>query len=460
MPYDGIGYEGDIENQEDFRNPRKRRLAMKKQNYLIPIGLMLFALFFGAGNLIFPIFMGQNAGIDTIPAIIGFLLTGVGFPILAVAAIGYSGHDLEKLTSRIHPGYAIFYTVALYLTIGPAFAIPRTATTSFEIGIAPFFSPDMKQTALYGFAFLFFLVSWWLSSTPSKLVSRIGKVITPALLLFLAILFLSATLAPMGSWQEATPSYQPSMKALTQGFLDGYNTMDALAGFVFGIIVVNAVRQYGAKNNAEVASDTLKSGVIAGLCLAVIYVFLACIGASSVSEMGIKENGADVLVAVAIHYFGNYGRILMGLIVLLACLTTSVGLITACGEYFKKLIPVLSYKLWVIIFSAVSFIIALFGLTTIISAAIPVLMFLYPLTISLIFLTFGNSLFGGARSVYVCATLFTLIPALYDGIHTAGIALPAADAFMASIPLSHYGLGWICFFIVGSLVGAIIHKIK
>ena len=430
MPYDGIGYEGDIENQEDFRNPRKRRLAMKKQNYLIPIGLMLFALFFGAGNLIFPIFMGQNSGIDTIPAIIGFLLTGVGFPILAVAAIGYSGHDLEKLTSRIHPGYAIFYTVALYLTIGPAFAIPRTATTSFEIGIAPFFSPDMKQTALYGFSFLFFLVSWWLSSTPSKLVSRLGKVITPALLPLLTILFLSATLAPIGSC------------------------------FVFGIIVVNAVRQYGAKSNSEVASDTLKSGIIAGLCLAVIYVFLACIGASSVSEMGIKENGADVLVAVAIHYFGNYGRILMGLIVLLACLTTSVGLITACGEYFKKLIPVLSYKLWVIIFSAVSFIIALFGLTTIISAAIPVLMFLYPLTISLIFLTFGNSLFGGARSVYVCATLFTLIPALYDGIHTAGIALPAADAFMASIPLSHYGLGWICFFIVGSLVGAIIHKIK
>lgn len=431
---------------------------MKRQNYLIPIGLMLFALFFGAGNLIFPVFMGQHSGMDTIPAVVGFLLTGVGFPILAVAAIGYSGRDLEALTSRVHPGYAIFYTVALYLTIGPAFAIPRTATTSFEIGIAPFFSPDMKQTALYGFAFLFFLLSWWLSSNPSKLVARIGKVITPALLLFLAILFLFATLSPIGPWQEAAPSYQPSLKALTQGFLDGYNTMDALAGFVFGIIVVNAVKQYGAKSNAEIAGDTLKSGVIAGLCLAVIYVFLACIGAASVKEMGVRENGADLLVAIAIHYFGSYGRILMGLIVLLACLTTSVGLITACGEYFAKLIPRFSYKIWVVLFSVISFVIALCGLSTIISAAIPVLMFLYPLTISLVFLTFGNPLYHGARSVYVCATLSTMIPALYDGCHTAGLVMPAIDTAMALVPLASYGLGWICFFITGVLLGMVFRR--
>ena len=432
---------------------------MKRQNYLIPIGLMLFALFFGAGNLIFPIFMGQNSGSETILAIIGFLLTGVGFPILAVAAIGYSGNDLEALTSRVHPGYAIFYTVALYLTIGPAFAIPRTATTSFSIAIAPFFTESMQQTALCGFAFLFFLLSWWLASNPSKLVARIGKLITPALLVFLAILFISATISPIGPWQAPRDSYAPSLKALTQGFLDGYNTMDALAGFVFGIIVVNAVRQFGAKTNEEVATDTLKSGIIAGFCLAVIYVFLAYIGASSVSEMGIKDNGADVLVAISVHYFGSYGRILMGLIVLLACLTTSVGLITACGEYFNKLLPVLSYKMWATLFSVISFVIALCGLSTIIAAAVPVLMFLYPLTISLIFLTFGNSIYGGARSVYVCATLLTLLPALYDGCHTAGLSMPAIDALMQAVPLSHYGLGWICFFAVGVILGMMVKQV-
>lgn len=242
----------------------------KSTNSLIPIGLMLFALFFGAGNLIFPVFMGQNSGVNTILATIGFLLTGVGLPILAVAAIGYSGSDLQALASRIHPKYAVFFTVLLYITIGPAFATPRTATTSFEIAVAPFFGSAMKQMALYVFCFIFFVVSWWLSVTPTKLVNRIGKVITPVLLLFLALLFVFSIIHPMRPWQPAADGYRDGMKALTQGFLDGYGTMDALAAFVFGIIVINSVRQYGAKTNEEVALCTLKSGLIAGFFLAII----------------------------------------------------------------------------------------------------------------------------------------------------------------------------------------------
>lgn len=433
---------------------------MKNNNYLIPIGLMLFALFFGAGNLIFPVFMGQNAGDQTIPATIGFLLTGVGFPILAVAAIGYAGDDLESLASRVHPKYAICYTVALYLTIGPAFAIPRTATTSFEIGAAPFFDPAAKDMALYGFCFLFFLLSWWLSISPSKLVNRIGKFITPALLIFLAILFAAAIFTPMGAWQEASPSYEPSFRALTQGFLDGYNTLDAVAGFVFGIVVVNAVRLYGAETNEEVAQATLKSGLIAGACLAVIYIFLSIIGADSVEVLGHLPNGADILVAVSNHYFGSFGQILMGLIVLLACLTTSVGLITACGEYFQKLIPSAGYKMLVTLFSVISFGVALFGLDTIIVSAIPVLMFLYPLTIALVFLLFSDHLFGGARCVYRSAIAFTLIPALYDGLHTAGLSLGAMDDIMAAMPLASYGLSWLSFFVIGMVAGLLVSKVR
>lgn len=427
----------------------------KSTNSLIPIGLMLFALFFGAGNLIFPVFMGQNSGVNTIPATIGFILTGVGLPILGVAAIGYSGGDLQTLATRIHPKYAIFFTVALYLTIGPAFAIPRTATTSFEIAIAPFFGSAMKQMALYVFCFIFFAISWWLSVTPTKLVDRIGKVITPVLLLFLALLFIVSTIHPMGPWQPAADGYRDTLKALTQGFLDGYGTMDALAAFVFGIIVVNSVRQYGAKANEEVALSTLKSGLIAGACLGIIYIFLCFLGASSVTELGMQENGAGVLVGTARYYFGSYGRMVMGVIVLLACLTTSVGLITACAEYFSRLIPALSYSMWVSAFSIASFFVALFGLTTIIKAAIPVLMFLYPLTISLVLLTFTHALFGGYRSVYRMATLFTFLPSLYDGIHTAGLSMGTLDGFMASLPLAGYGLGWVSFCIAGLIIGII-----
>lgn len=427
---------------------------MSKQ--ITAIGLMLFAMFFGAGNLIFPVFMGQSSGDNTIWATLGFLLTGVGLPILGVAAIGYSGGDMQDLASRVCKKYAIFFSVVLYITIGPAFAIPRTATTSFEIAIAPFFAPAMKDMALYGFAAIFFLLSWWLSVSPSKLVDRIGKVITPALLLFLAVLFVAATLSPMGHWQAASAAYQDPLKALTQGFLDGYNTMDALASFVFGIIVVNAVRQFGVEDNKTVALLTLRAGVIAGACLGIIYVFLCFIGAASVSQLGMLENGANILVGVSTYYFGSFAQILMGLIVFLACFTTSVGLITSCGEYFNRLIPGLNYKIWVTIFSVVSFATALFGLTTIIKAAIPVLMFLYPLTISLVILTFAHPLFGGYKAVYATGTLFTLVMALYDGIHTAGVSLGGLDTFMASLPLANHGMAWLPFCLVGIVVGRLI----
>lgn len=429
-------------------------MSLSKQ--IVAIGLMLFAMFFGAGNLIFPVFMGQSSGDNTIWATLGFLLTGVGLPILGVAAIGYSGGDMQDLASRVCKKYAIFFSVVLYLTIGPAFAIPRTATTSFEIAIAPFFSADMKETALYGFAFIFFVLSWWLSVSPSKLVDRIGKVITPALLFFLAVLFVAATISPMGHWQAATASYIDPVKALTQGFLDGYNTMDALASFVFGIIVVNAVREFGVEDNKTVALLTLRAGVIAGACLGIIYVFLCFIGAASVSQLGMLENGANILVGVSTYYFGSFAQILMGLIVFLACFTTSVGLITSCGEYFNRLIPGLNYKIWVTIFSVVSFATALFGLTTIIKAAIPVLMFLYPLTISLVILTFAHPLFGGYKAVYATGTLFTLVMALYDGIHTAGVSLGGLDTFMASLPLANHGMAWLPFCLLGMIIGRLV----
>lgn len=427
------------------------------KNVYIAIGLMLFAMFFGAGNLIFPVFMGQNSGINTVWATIGFCLTGVGLPILGVAAIGYSGSDLQALASRICKFYAVFFSVALYITIGPAFAIPRTATTSFEMSVAPFLGESMKSYALYIFAFLYFLLSWWLSVSPSKLVGRIGKLITPILLFFLAVLFLAYIFDPMGAWQPAQKAYGEPIKALTQGFLDGYNTMDALASFVFGIVVINSLRLFGIEHNKDIALYTLKSGLIAGLCLAVIYVFLCLIGASSVSALGMKENGAVILVGVSSYYFASFGRIMMGLIVFLACLTTSVGLITACAEYFNRLLSKgESYKLWVTIFSAVSFCIALFGLTTIIKGAIPVLMFLYPLTIALVILTFSNGLFGGYRIVYRTSILFTLVPALYDGIHAAGFSLGSIDAFMAGLPLASHGLAWLPFCLIGLILGRIL----
>ena len=230
-----------------------KKSSQESSREFISIGLMLFALFFGAGNLIFPVFLGQNAGWNTPWATIGFLITGVGLPFAAVLAICYSGSGLKELASRVHPVYGVLFSSLLYLTIGPFFAIPRTATVSFEIAAAPFLTDAQKTIGLYVFVFIFFLLSWWLAVTPSKLVPRIGKVITPMLLLFLFILIGSSILFPMGPWMEPSAAYSAPLKAFTNALVEGYNTMDCLAGLVFGVIVVESIRFFGVKTNEEVA---------------------------------------------------------------------------------------------------------------------------------------------------------------------------------------------------------------
>lgn len=430
-------------------------MGEKSSNAFVAIGLMLFALFFGAGNLIFPVFMGQNAGINTIPATIGFLITGVGIPLLGVLAICYSGANLRDLGNRIHPAYSVFFCTALYLTIGPFFAIPRTATVAYEIAVAQYLPADIRGMGIYAFAAVFFALTWWLSISPSKMVARIGKFMTPVLLVFLFILIISAIVSPMGSWQAAVPAYDTGVKAFGQGIVDGYNTMDGLAGLVFGIIVVESVKMYGAKTETEITKDTLRSGLISTFFMAIIYAALCYMGASSVSLIGMQENGAPVLVKTALHYFGIAGGGILGVIVIFACLTTSVGLTASCAAYFNVLTPKIAPKTYVTIISIFCFGVALFGLTTIIKNAIPVLLFLYPLSISIIILAFLHPFFGGRQCVYVWATGLTLIPAIIDGLHGFGIKLGGLEPILASLPLAEYSMGWISFFFAGLVIGVI-----
>ncbi len=421
----------------------------------IAIGLMLFALFFGAGNLIFPASLGQQAGTNFPLATLGFLITGVGLPLLGVIAIGYSGsRDLQDLAGRVHPWYGIFFTVLLYLTIGPCFAIPRTGTVSYEIAVRPFLGGQADTTELGLFLAVFFVISWWFSISPSKLVERIGKFLTPTLLLLLFILIIQSLIHPIGLPQTPTALYATSGGAFAQGFLDGYNTMDALASLVFGILIVKSVKQYGAQHEKEIAAATMKSGVVAAFCLAFVYVFIANIGATSVSGIGLQETGAPVLALSTQYYFGAPGTTILAFIVLLACLTTSIGLISSCGSYFSELIPALSYRTWVTIFSVFSGCIGIIGLSTIISAAIPILMFLYPLTMVLMVLTFASPYFNHRRAVYAWTIGFTLIPSVWDGLRTAGVDLAALNTFgVTYLPLFNYGLGWISFAVIGFVIG-------
>ena len=424
----------------------------------LAIGMMLFALFFGAGNLIFPAALGQQAGSNVGWALLGFVLTGVGLPLLGVAAMGYSScKDVEELASRVHPIYGLLYTISLYLSIGPMFATPRTGTVAYEIAIKPFtegLSLNMEPI----FLALFFGVSLWLSISPQKLVNRIGNILTPALLLVILLLIIKSFMTPLGGYAVPQPAYGDASKAVLQGFLDGYNTMDALASVVFAILVIDFVRLSGATSRAVITKTVMEVGAIAVALLGIVYVFIANIGATSVERFGLFDTGAPVLSVSANYLFGGFGQIILAIIVLLACLSTSIGLITSCGTYFHKLTPKISYKLYVVIFSVAAFGLSMFGLKTIISAAIPVLMLLYPLTIVIILLALLHNVFGGRRCVYAWTMAFTMISALMTGLETAGIAPVALEQlFTQYIPFQAAGMGWVSFAVLGFVVG-LIHK--
>lgn len=421
---------------------------------------MLFALFFGAGNLIFPVQLGQLAGENVFSANLGFLITGVGLPVLGILALAFSGKsDLESLAGRVNPLYAVFFTVALYLTIGPLFAIPRTNTVSYEIGIAPFVSNQASHIPLVIYTVIFFGLTLYFSLKSSKIVDIVGKMLTPILLIVIAILIIAAFVNPIGAIQEPTETYLTN--SFFKGFQDGYNTMDALAAFVFGIIVINIMKERGARTKKEIMISTGKVALIAGVLLGAIYSSLAFLGATSVDGLGILDNGGAVLAAASQHFFGWYGKVILAVIVIAACLTTSIGLITSCATYFAKLIPALSYKKWAVIFTLFSAVISNFGLNTIISFSIPVLVLLYPLAMCLMVLTFLHPLFKGRKEVYQVSILFTFILSVNDGLNAAGVKIAAInDLFTSVLPLYTVGLGWIVPAIVGGVIGFLISIIK
>lgn len=432
------------------------------------IGLMLFALFFGAGNLIFPAQLGQNAGTNLWPAIIGFLITGVGLPLLGLIAMSFSGsRNLQELSGRVHPMYGVFFTSLLYLTIGPFFASPRTGTVAFEVGISPFINESSQQMGLFIFTLLFFAVVLFFSLKPAKLVDNVGKFLAPGLVILLAVLLATAIINPMGTMEAPQEAYESG--AFITGFLNGYNTMDALASLVFGIIVINAIRAMGVTSNTDILKTTVKAGSISILLLGLIYGGIAYLGATSTQVFGIFKTGGPVLSNAASYYYGTFGSVLLAITIILACLTTAIGLTVANAEYFHTLFPQISYKAMVVFFAILTFVIANFGLTNIITYSVPVLMFIYPLAIVLILLTFLSPLFNHARMVYSSTIAVTFLISIIDGLkalcESLGIEYfnwmrPLVAFYEQSLPLYSQGLGWLLPAIVVITLTGIISRFQ
>ena len=443
-----------------------KKLTMRQK---ILVAGTLFGMFFGAGNLIFPVHLGQLAGRNVIPAIIGFIVTAVGIPIFGVAAIGITHSDgLQTLSSKVGKGYGIFFTCLLYLTIGPLFAIPRCATVSFTTGVAPMLlDPSKEWLALLIFSAIFFAFVLFFSLRPGKITVWIGKIINPIFLLFLAVLVIAALTNPGASIAAVEPveAYATGTSSFFSSFIEGYGTMDAIAGLAFGIVVVDVIRRMGVDNDDAVAVDVLGSGALTGILMAVIYIVTILMGTQSRGLFEISDNGGIALTQIAGHYFGGVGQIILAVTITFACLKTSIGLVTSCSETFVKMTHgKISYKVWAILFTLFSFAVSNVGLSAIIEYSIPVLMLIYPPAIALIILAFAGKLFQHDKAVYISVMAFTWAAAIFDFMKTlpAGVQsslhLDRLVAFARQyLPLFDLNLGWLLPACLGFVIGLVIH---
>lgn len=419
------------------------------------LSFFLFSMFLGAGNIIFAPPLGQAAGTNTWVAMSGFLISGVGLVLAAIFALSLAGGSIENLSSRVSPRFAKWFSIALFLTLGPIYVIPRTATVVYEISIVPFTSSfeGYSSIILLVFSALFMLSTIYLSLEPKKFVGRIGKILTPTLLVLLCIIVIKAIITPIGQFGEPTGDY--INHAFGKGFTQGYYTMDVLAAFVFGKIFLDAARHSGVTSE-YMGSFFIKSGLFAICALGVVQIALAGIGASSVSQLGISRNGAEALPLMVSLLLGDAGKLILACVVFLTGWTTAIACLASVAEYFSRIFPKFNYRAWVILLGLVSLIITNFGLNTVLTMASPVLYFLYPISITLIILVLFNRFFGGKQTVYTGAIIAASIMGLFDALKDINMLPVGLQTLLNStIPFYESGMGWLLVAILGGLIGYI-----
>ena len=409
---------------------------------LLVVSVMLFALFFGAGNLIFPPFLGQNAGSNTFPAMAGFLATAVILPVLGVVVVArFDG--LEKLGQQVGRRFALVFTVLIYLSIGPGLGIPRAASVPFEMAVAPYL-PEGANTSLWmaAYSLAFFLVALWLCLNPGKLVDRIGRGLTPALLALLTLLFVCFLLR--GETNVAAPRESYAAAPLLKGFTEGYNTMDTIAALNFGLVISTTLGSFGLREKRDRMRYTVLAGILAGTILALVYAMLSYMGMCSSGVYAVQENGAWTLRRIVYQVFGSTGAILLAAIFTLACLTTCVGLINSISQYFSVLFKKVSYRAWVYVITFFSFLVCNLGLNVILSISVPILNAIYPVAIVLILLGLSHDLWKRNRFAYPMTVLGTAVVSTLYALSDVGVPLGILETALHKLPLYRLGFGWLC----------------
>lgn len=415
-----------------------------KTKDVIVVGFALFAMFFGAGNLIFPPYLGVISGTNWMASMSGFVITGVGLTLLAVIAVAVSGTSVNDLADRVHPKFGPILGTIIMIIIGPLFAIPRTAATTFEIAIAPLL-PGFNNII---FIAIFFAVTLFLVIRPASVVDKIGKILTPVLLIVLLLIIGKGIITPLGETIEVADA-----AGFSRGFVEGYQTMDALGSVILAGIIIKSIQDKGYTEKKERVSMAIKAGIIAAVGLGVVYLGLLYVGSGASSLYDGSVERTSLIIEITESLLGGAGKYALAITVGLACLTTSVGLTTAAGEFFNDISKgKLSYKFVVITTVLMSAAIASIGVSKIIGFSVPILSLVYPVVIVLVVMTlaFGNVI--KTRAPFAGAVSGTFIISFMEFLINIGIGATMLKPLVASLPLSSLGFAWILPAIIGALV--------
>ena len=421
-------------------------------NKLILIsGFMLFSFFFGAGNLIFPPMLGYTAQSNMWIAMAGFAITGILMPYLTVIVVAYKNGGVESIGNKVHPIFGLIFAICIYLSIGALYGIPRAANVAYEIGTKNLL-PVHNQWTLIAFSIVFFFIVYIIALYPSRIIDNLGKYLTPILIFIIALLCVLVFINPEGSVQQ--PGGEYTSTPIVSGILEGYFTMDLVAALAFSVVIVQMFKLNGVNDHKTLVKSVIKAGLISALLLVIIYFSLAYLGAST-THHGFK-NGTDILTFNSLRVFGTFGNLIFGIIVILACLTTCIGLVNACAAFAMEKLPKISYKSFVLIFSLLGFLVSTLGLNLILQFAVPLLTFIYPTSIVLVLISLLSIFIKfDMQYTFIIPTIVTLIISVLQ-IAVDYDLLNILNSLYHLLPLANIQLAWLIPFIVLTIVGLVI----
>ena len=426
---------------------------------LLMLGGMLFSMFFGAGNLILPPLLGLQAGTDAAPATAGFLVAGIGLPVLGIIAVALVG-DIRQLAGRVHPLFASVFIATVYLTIGPFLAIPRTSTTAFEM-VKPLIPGGDSFVVAAVFSVVFFAIAFFLALRPGMLSRILGRFSAPALIVLIALVVGAALFA--GAADAPAPRAPYDGNAVSEGFLAGYQTMDLLASLAFGIIIAETIHELGVTDDKRVAFEISRSGVIAGVLMAIIYCGLGLAGMQLGTVMPDATNGAAILARSASMHFGLAGTVVVFAIFFLACMNVCIGLISCCSRYFCETYVVEGgaeaseeamrrpFAVLAFVFAAFSCVLSNVGLDVILMFSVPMLNALYPVAIVLVLMGLVHGFCDAHPQVWVWVGGVVAVQSVITSVRDAFFA--GAWLPFDALPLADIGAAWAPVAVVAFVIG-------